>query len=95
MQKGNPKSTVAPKVHCVKFGMIRCLLRYSTDAGYIKLIDCDLIHCSWAAGRNFPFSSLFRQLLVFSFGFGPASVCMSPEGICFPLRHDRVKVAAD
>ena len=33
MQKANPKSTVAPKVHCLNFGMIRCLFRYSTDAG--------------------------------------------------------------
>ena len=29
---------VAPKVHGLNFGMIHCLLRYSTDAGYIKLI---------------------------------------------------------
>ena len=29
---------VAPKVHCVNFGMIHCLFRYSTDARYIKLI---------------------------------------------------------
>ena len=28
---------IAPKVHCLNFGMIRCLFRYSTDAGYIKL----------------------------------------------------------
>ena len=33
-----PKSTVAPKVHHLNFGMIRCLFRYSRDAGYIKLI---------------------------------------------------------
>ena len=32
--------------------------------------------------RNFPFSSLFTQLLGFSFGFGPASACRSPEGVC-------------
>ena len=38
MQKANPKSTVAPKVHRLNFGMIRCLFRYSTDAGYISLI---------------------------------------------------------
>ena len=38
MQKANPKSIVAPKVHHLNFGMIRCLLRYSTEAGYIKLI---------------------------------------------------------
>ena len=29
---------VALKVHCLNFGMIHCLFRYSTDAGYIKLI---------------------------------------------------------
>ena len=29
---------VAPKVHRLHFGMIRCLFRYSTDARYIKLI---------------------------------------------------------
>ena len=29
---------VAPKVHRLNFGMIPCLFRYSTDAGYIKLI---------------------------------------------------------
>ena len=31
-------STVAPKVHCLNFGMIHSLFRYSTDAGCIKLI---------------------------------------------------------
>ena len=49
---------------------------------------------SEAAGRNFPFSSLFAQLLGFSFGFGPASVCRSPEGVCSLLRRDGVKGAA-
>ena len=29
---------VAPKVHHLNFGMICCLFRYSTDAGYVKLI---------------------------------------------------------
>ena len=38
MQKANPKSTVAPEVHRLNFGMIHCLFRCSTDAGYIKLI---------------------------------------------------------
>ena len=33
MQKANLKSTVAPKVHLLNFGMIRCLFSYSTDAG--------------------------------------------------------------
>ena len=38
MQIANSKSTVAPKVHCLNFGMICCLFKYSTDSGYIKLI---------------------------------------------------------
>ena len=38
MQKTNPKSTVAPKVYHLNFGMIHCLFRYSADAGYIKVI---------------------------------------------------------
>ena len=29
---------IAPKVHCLNFGMIRFLFRYSTDAGYIIVI---------------------------------------------------------
>ena len=29
---------VALKVHCLNFGMIHCLFRYSRDAGKIKLI---------------------------------------------------------
>ena len=48
-----------------------------------------------AAGRDFPFSSLFAQLPGFSFGFGPASACRSPEGVCSSLRQDGVKEAAD
>ena len=38
MQKANPTSTVGPKVHHRNFGVIRCLFRYSRDAGYITLI---------------------------------------------------------
>ena len=38
MLKANPKSTFAPKVQHLNFGMIHYLFRYSTDAGYIKLI---------------------------------------------------------
>ena len=37
-QKANPKSTFAPEVHRPNFGMICCLFRYSTDAGYLKFI---------------------------------------------------------
>ena len=28
----------SPKVHHLRFGLIPCLFRYSTDAGYLKLI---------------------------------------------------------
>ena len=48
-----------------------------------------------AAGRDFPFSSLFTHLLGSSFGFGPAFVCRLPEGVCSLLRQEEVKVAAD
>ena len=78
-----------------QFGMIRCLFRYSTDTGYIKLIVEIQSTAPEAAGRNFPFSSLFAQLPGFSFGFWPASACRSPEGICSSLRQDGIKGAAD
>ena len=38
MHTANPKSTVAPQVHHLNFGMIHCLFSYSTDAGYINLL---------------------------------------------------------
>ena len=37
-QTANSKSTVAPNVHCLNFGLIHCLFRYSADAGYLRLI---------------------------------------------------------
>ena len=95
MQKANPKSTAVPKVHSLNFVMICCLFRYSRDAGYIKLIVAISSAAPEAAGRDFPFSSLFAQLLGFSFGFGPASACRSPDGVCPLLRQYGVKVAAD
>ena len=73
---------VPPKVHLLNFGMIRCLFRYSTDAGYIKLTVETESAAPEAAGRDFPFSSLFTQLLRFSFGFDPASACRLLEGAC-------------
>ena len=82
MQKANPKSSIAPKVHCLNFRMICCLFRFSTDAGYITLIVVVQSAAPEASGRDFPFSSLFAQLLGFSFAFGPASACRSPEGVC-------------
>ena len=78
-----------------QFGMICCLFRYSTDAGNIKLIVELLSTAPEAAGRNFPFSSLFAQLPGLCFGFGPTSACRSPEGICSPPRQNGVKGAAD
>ena len=75
MQKANPKPTVAPKVHHLNFDMIPHLFRYFRDAGYIKSIVEILSAAPEAAGRNFPFSSLFTQLLEFSFGFSPTSAC--------------------
>ena len=68
-------------------GLIHCLFRYSTDAGYIKLIVGILSAASEVAWRNFPFSCLFAQLLGFSFGFGPASARSLPSGFC--SRPDR------
>ena len=55
---------------------------------YIKLIVEIYSAAPEAAGRNFLFSSLFAQLPGFSFGFGAASACRSPEGIC--SRSDRM-----
>ena len=37
---------------------------------------------------------MFLQLPGFSFGFGPASSCRSPEGVCSLPRQNRVKGAA-
>ena len=37
-EKGKNIHIFAPKVHCLNFGMIFCLLSCSTDAGCIKLI---------------------------------------------------------
>ena len=61
---------------------------------YIKLIVEVYSAAPEAAGRDFPFSSLFAQLPGFSFGFGPASACRSPEGVCSSLRQDGVKEEA-
>ena len=41
------------------------------------------------------FNALLLRLSGLSFGFGPASTCRSPEGVCFSLRQDGVKGAAD
>ena len=84
-----------PFIHTApQFGMIRCLFSYSTDA--------HISSCLWS------FNPLLLRLLGeislsllcshssrgFSFGFGPASPCRSPEGVCSPPRQDGVKGAA-
>ena len=61
---------------------------------HIKLIVGISSAAPEAAGRNFPFSSLFSQLPGFSFGVGPASACRLPEGVCSLLTQDGVKGAA-
>ena len=49
----------------------------------VHQVDCgDLITAPEAAGSDIHFSSLFAQLLGFSFGFGPSSACGLPEGVC-------------
>ena len=95
MQKANSKSTVAPKVHHLNFGMICYLFKYSRGTGYIKLIVEISSTSPEAAVRNSPFSPFFAQLPGFSFGFDTASVCRSPEGISFQPRLDVVNGAAD
>ena len=71
--------------------MIPCLFRYSTDAGYIKLIVWIYSTAPEAAWRNFHFFSLFTQLLGFSFGFGPTSAYRSLLDICSLPRQEGVK----
>ena len=83
-----PKSTSSIWDDSLSIQVFHCCRVHQVDCG-------DLISCPEAAGRNFPFSSLFAQLLRFSFGFGPASSFTSPEGICSLLRQDGVKGAAD
>ena len=60
-----------PQIYRLNFGMICCLFSYSTDAGYIKLIVWISSTAPEAAWRNFPFYSLFAQLLGFSLVFSP------------------------
>ena len=75
-----------------QFGMIRCLFRYSTDADTSNwLWSFNPLLLRLLGEISF---SLFAQLLGFSFGFGPASVCRSPEGICSSLTQNGVKGAA-
>ena len=90
MQKANPKSTVAPKIHCLNFGLIHCLFRYSTDTGYIKLWRFNPLILRLLGEISLSLLCLHGSI----FGFGPASACRSPEGVCSSLRQDGVKVAA-
>ena len=74
--------------------MIRCLFRCSTDAGTSS--------CLWSfnplllrlLGEISPSLLCSHSSQGFSFGFGPASACRLPEGVCSPPRQNRVKGAA-
>ena len=94
MRKGNPKSTVSPKVHRLNFGMIHCLFRYSTDAGtssFLWSFNPLLLRLLGEISPSLPCSHSSRvQLWIW-----PASACRSPEGVCSLPRQDGVKVAAD
>ena len=86
---------IAPNVHHLNFGMIRCLFRYSKDVGFIKFlwrfnplllrllgeISLSLLrlHSSWDSVLD----------------LAPTSACRLPEGTISSLRQNRVKVAAD
>ncbi|XP_066869179.1 shieldin complex subunit 1 isoform X4 [Kogia breviceps] len=59
-----------------RWSQVKSRSRFSTDAGHLKLTVELQPAASEAAGRELPFS-LFAQLLVFSFGLGPASAYTS------------------
>ena len=70
-----PKSTTAPKVH-------NCHQRPQPQA------NCgDLTCCTRSYRGEFPSSSLVTQLLVFSIGFGPTSVCRPHSIVCSQPRQ--------
>ena len=81
MQKANPKSTVAPKVHCLNFGMNLLSIQVFHRCR-VHQVDCgDLIHCSWGCWEKFPFLFFVHTSPGVQLWFGPASACRSPEGI--------------
>ena len=94
MQKANPKSTVAPKVLHLNFGMItlcipvfhRCMVHH-VDGG-------DLIRCSWGCWERFPFLFFVCTAPGVQLWIGPTSICRLPEGVCSLPRQDRVKGTA-
>ena len=69
----------------------------SFEGGYFQIIARIIFTKHWFFSHLYYlfFSSLFAQLPEFSFGFGPASACRSPESICSLPRQDGVKGAAD
>ena len=94
MQKANPKSAIAPKVHALSPGMIHCPLRYSTDAAHIKFTVEIQSAGPEASQRDVLFSSLLAQLQGLSSGPGPASGCRPPEGIRSSPRQEGFKRTA-
>ena len=83
--------------------MIRCLFRYSTDAGTSSCLwrfNLLLLRLLGEISLSLPHSysswgSSFVQLPGFSVGVGPVSACRSPESVCSSLTQDGVKAAAD
>ena len=80
MQKANPKSTVAPKVHLLNLGWF---IVYSGIAQMqVYQVDCgDLIRCSWDCWERLPFLFFVRtspgvQLWIWPQGCGS----LRPEG---------------
>ena len=93
MQKGNPKSTVAHKIHLLNLGWF--VVYSGIPQMQVHQVDCgDLIRCSWGCWERFPFLFFVRTAPGVQFWIGLASVCRSPEGICSSLTQDRVKGAA-
>ena len=80
MQNANPKSTVAPRVHHLNFGMIHCLFRIPHYR--VHQVNCgDLICCSWGCCKKCPFLFFVHTAPGFQLWVWPPSACRSPEGI--------------
>ena len=93
-EKGKTKYILFPKPTCSIWDELLSIQVFHRCT-YSKLIVEIYSTAPEAAGRDFPFSSLFAQLPGFRFGFGPASACRSPEGVSSSLIQDGVKGAAD
>ena len=86
-----PKSTVAPKVHSLNRRNTCCLFRYSTDAGFTKLIVRGLIHCSWGCTERFPFFFSGRTARGIQLWFWPRLCVWATLRHLFPIQARRGK----